>query len=413
MKKTIAKLMAVAVVAASIPAMTLPTFATTTRAAASDTQVGTVVVGNYVLSMKGTNNVELPSSLISPATSGVAVSNDGNVVKTPIQLTGKMQAGTYNIVSKGLKNDGFIYYEVKNVKGPDTLTVEKNGAAYTYDTAFPTSGNALLQDGVELKAEAMVNATLTAGDDYIDNADVVQKITTDNKGYVVITFNAAKLDTYKNNTILKGLEPKKIQIVVGVDATGKNVTLDIPVGEQFNSGSDNNKYTGAYSADGYVTSAKVTVDKAGNATLTEVAENDKKVTMLKQNIDLSEIIISGIHFPVEKLDDKVLKSAKMKQITAKNVKHLGNGCLRNCKKLRKARLGGAKMRKIHSNAFYDCEKLKNIKINVKNLKSVGSKAFMNIKKNCTISLKGPSSKYKKAVKMIKKSGTGQVKFKKA
>jgi hypothetical protein len=354
MKKTIAKLMAAAMLVASLPAVAMPTFdvnaATSDAVTTSKVKTGLVIVNG---------EVQDPTKALKPEIKIEA--NEGGSTNFKLNVTlYAPQGGSYTY-------NGVTYNELKD---------------YTFDAK-----------------------------EYKDDTGALTKIKTNANGNPVLYFDSAKLDTYKNNTILKGNEPKCVYINV---ADGiNNVASAIPVGTQISTSKDT-KFTGqGFTEDGFISGADVTIDKAGHATLLSVPDTSKKVTMLKQKIDVSNIIIAGIAFPVEKLDDQALKGAKMKTITAKNVKHLGSGCLRNCKKLRKARLGGAKMRKIHSNAFYDCEKLKNIKLNVKNLKSVGSKAFMKVKAGCTIALKAPTKKYNKVVKMIKKSGTGKVKFKKA
>lgn len=352
MKKTIAKLMAAAMLVASVPAMTMPTF--TVKAATSVTasmakEAGVAYVDGVAVDPTKTT---VPDIKIEACEGGSAT------FKLNVILW--KQSGT-------------------------TMTYE--GKTYTELTDYQFTEK-----------------------EYRDETGALNKIVTNKSGNPVLYFDQSKLDKYKNDVILKGSDPKNVYINVLNDVTKPSA---IAIGSAMNTSKDT-KYTGVgYTEDGFISGADVIIDKAGNATLLSVPDNSKKVAMLKQKIDVSNIFIAGISFPVEKFDEQSLKGAKMKTITAKNVKHLGSGCLRNCKKLRKARLGGAKMRKIHSNAFYDCEKLNNIKLNIKNLKSVGSKAFMNIKSGCTIALKGPKAKYNKAVKMIKKSGTGKVKFKKA
>jgi hypothetical protein len=248
--------------------------------------------------------------------------------------------------------------------------------------------------------------------DYEDSTGTVSKIATTSKGMIQITFDGSKLATYKSN-LQKGTAAGSIKFYPFdlVDSSDNAIAaFEIQVGETLVSGKST-KIQHVATPDNTIQDAEIRIESNGNATLLAISENDRKVNMKDQDIEVSEVYVSGIAYPVRKFDDKALKKGTMKTIKAANIKNLGTGALRNCKKLRKVRMGSSKMRKIHSNAFYDCGKLKNIKINCKNLKSVGSKAFMKLKKNCQISIKAGKSKYNKVVKMIKKSGTDQVKFK--
>lgn len=272
------------------------------------------------------------------------------------------------------------------------------------------------KEGTKVTNKTLVNGNGTKIDevrDYVDNTGTVSKITTDSNGNVQITFDAGKLSTYKSN-LQKGTTANTIKFypfkVVSTDKETAVAAFEIQVGETLNT-NKSTKITHVSTPDGSIQDGEVEISRSGNATLTKISDTDKKVNMKDKDVDVSVIEVSGIEYPLWKFDDQVMKKATMKTITAKNVKHLGSGCLRNCKKLRKVRMGSAKMRKIHSNAFYDCGKLKNIKVNCKNIKAIGKNAFNKLKKKCTIAIKAKQSKYKAVVKMIKRSGVGTVKFK--
>ncbi|MBR1627718.1 MAG: leucine-rich repeat protein [Lachnospiraceae bacterium] len=378
MKKTIAKMMAAAMLVASMPAMALPTFTVDAAGEASGISVAAVkFTGSYA-------------------------TNDG-------------WYWGYD------KEDGT--YKTMQVGTADKATTLKVNAFY----GMSSSASNVWDTNIALFAKytpdsktfdsAIAGKTLNASSadetkDYTDSTGTVEKITTNSAGVMQITFKAADLASYQNN-LLKGATAQTIKFYPfnTVDTEGKNVaTFEIQVGESLST-TKSTKVEHVSTPDAAIQDATVEITTAGYAVLKSVSDTDKKVNMKDKDIEVSEIEISGIIYPIRKFDDQVLKKGTMKTITAKEIKNLGTGALRNCKKLRKVRMGSAKMRKIHSNAFYDCGKLKNIKINCKNLKAVGSKAFKALKKNCTISIKAKKAKYNAVVKMIKKSGVDKVKFK--
>ncbi|WP_026494907.1 leucine-rich repeat protein [Butyrivibrio sp. WCD3002] len=72
----------------------------------------------------------------------------------------------------------------------------------------------------------------------------------------------------------------------------------------------------------------------------------------------------------------------------------------------------APIQKICAGAFTDCENLKKITINANDLKSVGAKSFKGISSKATITIICKDKKtYDNAVKMIKKAGAKNAKFK--
>ena len=73
-----------------------------------------------------------------------------------------------------------------------------------------------------------------------------------------------------------------------------------------------------------------------------------------------------------------------------------------------------KLAKIKKGAFNGCKKLKNLKISAKSLKKVDKKAFKGCanKKSTKVTVFASNrSKYKKAVKILKKAGLSKATFK--
>lgn len=382
MKKTIAKFMAAAMLVASMPAMVLPTF--TVKAAPTFTTTVVKFVGTY-------SNGKVYTNL-----------DDDNANKmsgTALKLNPSFGMTTANGTS--------FATNLQYLHNSDSST-----AAWTVATADQKYSARDLKGGISIKGD---DVDLSKVYDFHDNTGAVNAIKLDNDGKMTIdfkTFSDAQLKDFRegnNNTI--EFTPWHY------DKDGNQLTapvFTIQVGEVFTADKTEMKGVG-YTIDGYVTDADVKVNKDGKTvTLIKVSDNDKKVTMKGKKIDISSIEVGGVSYDVTKLDEQALKKGKMKKVTAKKVKNVMTGALRNCKKLRTVNMSGSKIKRIHSNAFYDCEKLKNIKIKCHNLKAVGHYAFKKLKNNATISIKaGSTKKYNAVVKMIKKSGTDKVKFKKA
>lgn len=96
----------------------------------------------------------------------------------------------------------------------------------------------------------------------------------------------------------------------------------------------------------------------------------------------------------------------------KNITNVGKDAFKGTTKLTKADLGKSKVSSIGKNAFSGAKKLGDIKLNGNTLKSVGKDAFKGVKKNCKITIQAKNkAQYNKIVKMIKKSGAKNVKYK--
>ena len=144
---------------------------------------------------------------------------------------------------------------------------------------------------------------------------------------------------------------------------------------------------------------------AGNGKL---KDND---SLRGQTLNLNTIEYKGATYEVTKFGGQALKEAHMKKFVAENTKKLGKGSLRKCKQVKKVDISDSnKVRKIHSKAFYGDKNLKTITIDGRKLNTVGSQAFSGVKKNCVIKIKAKKTKYESDVKLIKKSGAKNVKY---
>jgi hypothetical protein len=385
MKKTIAKIMAAAMLVASVPAMTMPTL--TAEAA------GQSVSTSYV-KFNGTYQSGKVLTVVSDGKGGYSSNADNSalILKTAQGMT---MTGT------GIWNTHLQYFNDGIEDGE-------------YPTAFNSSPNSKL--GARSLNQGSVSITKATSDnldqvkDYFDNTGVVKSAAIDSNGELIITLDNAKLTDAKKKDLAAG-NNNTVEFTPWDKEVGNELkpVFTIQIGEVYTA--KKTTVTGASTPDGYIQDASVILNEDFTATLVKVSDTDKKVNMKGQKIEVSTIEVGGIEYNIRKFEEQCLKNAKMKRLTAKQVKNIETGAVRGCKRLTRVTMGNTKIKKIHSNAFLDCEKLKNIKINCKNLKAVGSKAFKGLKKNCVISIKAKKGKYNQVVKMIKKSGTDQVKFK--
>jgi hypothetical protein len=387
MKKTIAKFMAATMLVASLPAMVMPTF-TVDAAPVNDSVSITVVKFNG--SFQNGNVLADDSSWYSGADKYTNAAETALLIKPAFGMEQTATANQWNTHLQYFKDES-----TSSWSNPSDKVV-----------------NATLEAGTKSITKASALELDSVGD-YFDQTGTVKEIKLDSNGELLLTLDATKLTDAKQKELAEG-NNNIIEFTpwIAYDNNGEILNkpiFTIQVGETYTAGKT--QIDGCSTPDGFVKEATITLDASGNATLLKVSTTDKKVNMKGQKIELSVIEVGGVDHNIVKFEEQALKNAKMKRVTAKNVKNLETGALRSCKKLTKVNMGGAKMRKIHSNAFLDDEKLKNVKINVKNLKSVGSKAFKGLKKNCKISLKCKQKKFKEVVKKIKKSGVDKVKFK--
>ena len=381
MKKTIAKIMAAAMLLASVPAVTLPAYNVEAASSAFSVSVSVVkFTGDYETNKVFTNlndsNANLASEKALEMGHNFGMTTTGNSVWTT------------------------------NIQYLSGTSVEKANETGMGGKELKAGNGSLKSDDVDL----------TTVGDYKDNTGTVKKIETDSKGKLLITLDSSKFTTSKINDLALG-NNNLIEFYPWThDEKGKLLdgpVFTIQVGKVYVA--NKTEISNCMTDDGFIYEATVKINKDNQtATLIKVSDTDKKVRMKSQKIEVSNIEVGGISYPVTKFEEQALKSAKMKKLTAKNIKNVMTGAVRGCKKVRQVNMGNTKIKRIHSNAFYDCEKLRRIKIKCHNLKSVGHYAFKKLKKNCTISIKaGSTAKYNAVVKMIKKSGVDQVKFKKA
>ncbi|MBR1598610.1 MAG: leucine-rich repeat protein [Lachnospiraceae bacterium] len=105
---------------------------------------------------------------------------------------------------------------------------------------------------------------------------------------------------------------------------------------------------------------------------------------------------------------------KLKKVTASGsaMTSIGDGAFNGDKALTSVDFSKNRVKSIGKNAFNGDKKLKTIKINGNALTKVGKNAFKNIKKKAVITIYAKDKKtYNKAVKLIKKSGAKNVKYK--
>jgi hypothetical protein len=383
MKKTIAKIMAAAMLVASLPAMAMPTL---TLQAAPETFSASYVKfnGSYDAGKYFTMIRKSSGEYETNATT------DTLILKSTFGMT---QTGT------GIWNTHLQYFNdgVDDIESATAGTPSKKLSART------------LTAGTEsIKKE---NADLSKVKDYYDNTGVVKSAALDGNGELILTINETLLTDAKKKDLAAG-NNNTVEFTPWVreDSTDTyKPVFTIQIGEVYTA--NKTSIEGCSTPDGFIKEATVVIKNDQTAELIKVSDNDKKVAMKGQKIEVSEVEVGGVTYPIRKFEEQCLKNAKMKRLTAKQVKNIETGAVRGCKRLTRVTMGNTKIKKIHSNAFLDCEKLKNIKINCKNLKAVGSKAFKGLKKNCVISIKAKKAKYNSVVKMIKKSGTDQVKFK--
>lgn len=123
--------------------------------------------------------------------------------------------------------------------------------------------------------------------------------------------------------------------------------------------------------------------------------------------------IEGETYKVTQIAKNTFKNNKyVKKVNiGSNVEVIGEGAFQNAKKLTTVNFG-KRVSVIGKNAFNGCRKLKAVNINGNSIKKIGKNAFKGIKKNAVITISAKNKKtYNKVVKLIKKSGAKNVKYK--
>ena len=349
MKKTIAKIMAAAMVLSAVPAVAVPSLTAEAAAPTTVTISGIDTSKTLELNADGSTDIKIQK----------ASSDTGNVTET-------FKAwGSVNKADAGNTSGGY---------------------------------------------------TITGG-----AKDYVSKVEINSSGYVVVSLNDADdalMKMIKDSTNVIGI---KATLDAGVttanDSNGKALTSPVDLGNFYVGGVATDLTSTNYTAtdgDGLLVAGEIGVNltTGGEAEIvkgnTDVSNNDN---LRGATLNLDEVQVAGISYPVTKVGAQALKEAHMKKLSIQNTKKVGKGALRKAKQMTKVDISDAnKVRKIHSKAFYGDKNLKTVLIDGRKLNTVGSQAFSGVKKNCTIKIKAKKSKYNSDVKLIKKSGAKNVKF---
>ncbi|MBE5842881.1 MAG: hypothetical protein E7302_01720 [Butyrivibrio sp.] len=122
----------------------------------------------------------------------------------------------------------------------------------------------------------------------------------------------------------------------------------------------------------------------------------------------------GVLYRVTAVADNAFSgNTKVKEVKGGvNLTRIGTNAFNGCTKLKTVKLAGADIKRIESKAFNKCGALSKLEINGDKLSFVGKKAFNGIKSNAHISILSKNkSKFKNAVKLIKRGGAKQADYK--
>jgi hypothetical protein len=379
MKKTIAKLMAAAMMLSTVPAVTLPTFVSNAAPAQAVTNTTTATVANQFFGGVGeiasTSNGEIFAFLLPD---GVGADKYEFTA-----VDGNADVRSFVTLSKVTDNSNPKLIHVRATLDYTKMTSAQKTA---YMTAVKNGSNTF-----------KVKMTRNFPDQWaIDSFDSPQAITwMQNLGY---------------NTFEK--QEQFIQKCFFSSNVSKTSDKTYRIGGVYDGGKIK---SGVADVDGYLMDGNVyaQLDKVLSDGIAEVQllkQDNNEANKLKNNDNLrgkklllNVVWIGGVEYKVGKLGGQALKEAKMKKIELKNCSKVGKGAMRKCKQLKNVNLKDKnKVRKIHAKAFYDCKNLKNISIDARKLNTVGTDSFTKLKKNCRIKLKCSKSKYNSVVKKIKK-----------
>ncbi|MBR1636128.1 MAG: leucine-rich repeat protein [Lachnospiraceae bacterium] len=362
MKKTIAKIMAAAMVLSAVPAVAMPSL---TAEAASVEKIEVDGISSKTVDLAADGSTGITVTVVTPST-GASASD-------------AFKSGTYvTNTTTGYSNEGFeIVF----------------GSSVTNDQ------------------KAALNGKLTAS---IDSKGKLKVVASEGASETIRTLVANSTNTFELYGYTDGVK-------AAVDDEGTSVldSGEIDFGNFRIGGTKDITSTVVYTATdvaGTIVAGEigVKVDTSGNAEIlkgtSNIADND---ALRGQTLELNEVLVSGATYPVTKVGAQALKEAHMKKLDIENTKTIGKGALRKCKQVTKIDASDSnKVRKIHSKAFYGDKNLKNIIIDGRKLNTVGSNAFSGVKKNCVVKIKAKKSKYNSDVKLIKKNGGNKnLKFK--
>ena len=360
MKKTIAKIMAAAMVLSAVPAVALPTMTaeaglSATPSVASD--AATDSDDNVVISSDGSTGIYLGTDL-------------DYVVQTG-SLAAPTAASTDDVFIAFMSNDTAMS-GVNGAKLEDVLNVAVNKEGYLTMTANTKASNYM---------KVILNAVSTG------KTEIDLRIYSDSYGKTSGSVGTLAYGTtssyYEATRYFAGNSDKDGVITENVGA--KEGTL----------------------RSGDIHVKLVNTEKAEVEVLKGDRDDilDSNDALRGQMLNLNKVVIGGFEYDVVKIGAQALKKAHMKKLKAENVKKIGKGALRKCKNMKHADFQDSnKIRKILGKAFYDCKNLNTIIIDGRKLKTVGKDAFHGVKKNCTVKIKAKKSKFESDKKMILKNG---------
>ena len=347
MKKTIAKIMAAAMVLSAVPAVALPTM--TAEAAAPSAVTISGIGDKTTLDADGGTGVKVAASDLT---------TNETVADAFVSFSGTSKDGTD-----------------ANTRGGYTIS----GGAKDYVSNVAIEGTATDGEVVVSLSDADAN---------------LMSLVNEGKNQITIkaTLAAATAEDDDDNTYAKDDE-----ITIGTFYIGGTKKA---LGETIYDATDKNEY---------IAEKEIGVNVDLSAATAEIVKGTKDIadndTLRGKLLELNEVYVGGVPFKVTKIGGQALKEAHMKKLEIQNTKKLGKGALRKCKQMTKVDIeDGQKVRTIHSKAFYDCKNLKTIVIDGRKLKTVGKDAFSGVKKGCTVKIKAKKSKFNSDVKMIKKNG---------
>jgi hypothetical protein len=399
MKKTIAKLMAAAMMLSAVPAVTLPSFVSS--AAAGDKIAATNTTTATFTSQFAGGEGTVKSAADGEIFSFLLPGRDDNNANNKNASTVIVPSDEYELtpVAAGLGSEMMQYIKLgKVVVGANNLIHVKGTLDVTkMTTAQKTSFINAVKAGTNTYKVQIKRKNVTCG-----GASSVYGITngttyTRGSANYANALKALLADGISTGTDSFTVESEKVYSIGGTYDGGK---IKTGVSDEDNLLMDGNVYARI---------DKVTSDGLAEIEMLKQDSNegnklDKNDQLRGKLLKLNNVNIEGVNYKVGKLGAQCLKQAKMKKIQLKNCSKVGKGALRKCKQLRNVNLKDKnKVRKIHAKAFYDCKNLKNIAIDARKLNTVGNESFTKVKKNCKIKLKASKSKYNDVVKKIKKA----------
>lgn len=156
--------------------------------------------------------------------------------------------------------------------------------------------------------------------------------------------------------------------------------------------------------------AQLTYTVSGNTVTLKTVKNASGNVVIPKTITCKTGTTSKIVTVTAIADNAFKNNTKIKKVTISDtIVSIGKNAFAGCKKITGVTIG-KKVKSIGKNAFKGCKKLKTITIKG-NITKIGKGAFASIKKNAAIKIKANKKKYKKIVKLIRKSGAKKVKCK--